>query len=234
MKTTAIQEQLSGIIECLAEAEAAQQALATQIASNPGNQELRNKLREKLAYARDMREEKEVLEIALAEAAKEDKSDTARQRRQRARDLVKVSVAATNARVKQAAAVDKALVQLASAMRDLIGSNENAVSAAMNYLAIAHSGDRIRHGDHALVFRGEARGESYIVPAIGRALGHALHGLEIPTNIMLRDWLCLGEGAAPNVVEKAAVKCAERYAPRIAHHLAHHIGLEEPGDEQNT
>ncbi|HJV76581.1 MAG TPA: hypothetical protein VJ654_20375 [Noviherbaspirillum sp.] len=234
MRSSAIQEQLDDLNLSLNQAEARRSAAAAELVNKPGDMQVRNRLREATTNIRELRDDKDALEFALAEAKRTECSDDARQKRERVRQLVKDSIGASQARVTAAAAVDKAIAQLGVAMGNLVQLCDKSVSTAMDYLSVAHRGDSIRHGDHAMVFRSEARGDSYMTPAIGKALGQALKGLELP-NVMLRDWLHVnGSPCSPNAVQEAAEKCVERYAPRIVHHLDTHIGLEEPRDEQNA
>ena len=227
MKSQAIQQQLDDVIASINDAEARRGAATTRLVNNPSDAEARNVVREASAYIRDMRDEKEALEFALAAAKVEDNSEATKQKRQDTRNMAVAAVTASKARIKKAAAVDKAVAQLRAALCDLVATNAETTSALSKYLPRAHAGNHLAHGDWREVLRDNARGFSYIVPALGRALGYAMDGLEMP-NIPLRDWLHVNEGpCGPHTIEEAATLCSDRFVAQMDFHVGKFVGHED-------
>ena len=233
MKSHAIQQQLDEVVACINDAESRRGAATTRLVNNPSDAEARNVVREASAYIRDMRDEKEALEFALTAAKAEDNSDAGRQKRQAARDSAAALVATSKARAKKAAAVDKAVIQLRAALRDLVEANTEAATILSNYLCRAHGLNYRVSGDWRVVLLNHVTGFDYIVPALGRALGHAMEGMEVP-NIPLRDWLHLnGEPCGPHIIEAAATLCSERLAAQMDFHVGQYVGHEEDSHAAN-
>ena len=233
MKSQAIQQQLDDVIASINSAEARRGAATTRLVNNPSDMEARNVVREANAYIRDMRDEKEALEFALEAAKVEDNSESAKRKRQGARDAAAALVATSKARAKKAAAVDKAVVQLRAALCDLIAANTDATSILSDYLARAHRADHRTHADWRLVLRDHVNGAGYIAPALGRALGYAMEGMELP-NVPLRDWLQCNSGPCnPHIIEDAATLCAERLTGQMDFHVGKFIGHEEESHAAN-
>ena len=233
MKSQAIQQQLDDVIASINSAESRRGAATTRLVNNPSDMEARNVVREASAYIRDMRDEKEALEFALAAAKVEDNSESAKNKRQAARDAAAALVATSKARAKKAAAVDKAIVQLRAALCDLIAANTDATAILSDYLSRAHRCDHRTNADWRLVLRDHVTGFDYIVPALGRALGHAMEGMEVP-NIPLRDWLHLnGEPCGPHIIEGAATLCSERLEAQMDFHVGQYVGHEEDSHAAN-
>lgn len=233
MKSQAIQQQLDDVVASINDAEARRGAATTRLVSNPGDAESRNVVREASAYIRDMRDEKDALEFALAAAKEEDNNESTKMKRQVTRDMASAAATASKARVKKAAAVDKAVAQLRAALRDLVATNSETTNALHGYLPRAHRGDRFAHGDWLAVLRDNATGSGYIVPALGRALGYAMEGLELP-NIPLRDWLHANGGPCnPHIIEEAAVLCSDRFATQMDHHVGRYVGHEDGNHAAN-
>jgi len=234
MKSHAIQQQLDDVIASINSAEARRGAATTRLVNNPADTEARNVVREASAYIRDMRDEKEALEFAMTAAKAEDNSESAKQKRQAARDSAAALVATSKARAKKAAAVDKAVIQLRTALCDLVAANADATSILSDYLQRAHRGDHRKHADWRLVLRDHVNGAGYIAPALGRALGYAMDGLELPNNVLLRDWLHVNEGPCnPHIIEEAATLCAERLTGHMDFHVGQYVGHEEDSHATN-
>lgn len=233
MKSHAIQQQLDDVIASINDAEARRGAATTRLVNNPSDTEARNVVREANAYIRDMRDEKEALEFALAAAKVEDNSEATKQKRQDTRNMAVAAVTASKARIKKAAAVDRAVAQLRAALCDLVATNAEITNAVSRYLPRAHRGNRVAHADWHYVLRDNANGFGYIVPALGRALGYAMDGLEIP-NIPLRDWLHVNEGpCGPHIIEEAAALCSDRFVAQMDFHVDKFIGHEEESHAAN-
>lgn len=227
MKSQAIQQQLDDVIASINDAEARRGAATTRLVNNPSDTEARNVVREASAYIRNMRDEKEALEFTLAAAKVEDNSEATKQKRQDTRNMAVAAVTASKARIKKAAAVDKAVAQLRAALCDLVATNAETAGALSKYLPRAHAGNHRVHGDWREVLRDNARGFSYIVPALGCALGYAMDGLEMP-NIPLRDWLHVNEGpCSPHTIEEAATLCSDRFVAQMDFHVGKFVGHEE-------
>lgn len=232
MKSPAIQQQLDEVIESLNDAEARRGAATARLVNSPSDAEARNVVRDASAYIRDKRDEKEALEFALETAKVEDNSESAKQKRQATRNMAIAAVTASRARIKKSAAVDKAIAQLRAALCDLVATNTETKNAIDNYLPRAHLGNRFAHSDWHAVLKDNATGFGYIVPALGRALGCAMDGLELP-NIPLRDWLHVNEGpCCSNIIEEAATLCATRFTAQMDFHVDKFVGREDSAKNQ--
>ncbi|KAI3598727.1 hypothetical protein D8I24_5673 [Cupriavidus necator H850] len=218
-RTTIIKEQLVDLTRSIQQAEARRSAAIAQMDSDP---EASKTLVEVNAYLASVKLEHEGLELALADAQAYDRSDAAREWWKRGRAAGHASVAATHERaIKSAPKVDKAIAKLGEAIRDLIADTERGRKDMLTCLKVCHSGDktidRYSNSLHHLGSEVDLRG--YIIPALGRALGQSLKGLDLP-RLMLDDWLqTRATPCGSDAVEEAAKLAARRYEQKIIGHM---------------
>lgn len=199
---------------------------ALAVASSPSDRDARAAARAADQHHADLRADMAVLLNARATSAAEDASDAARERRQHGRACGHASVAATHDRAsKTAPKVDKAIARLAETIAELVADSGQARENLIECLKVCHAGEptRERSSNAHLVLGSEIDPRSHLIPAIGRALGQALKGLELP-NIMLDDWLqTRATPCGSDAVAEAAKLAAQRFETKLLWHMGSHI-----------
>ncbi len=228
MRIDILSTQLTEAQTALHDAEARRSAAADKMGTSPKDGPAqRDELRRLTGLVRELRDDVEGLEVAIARARQHDRSDEHLAKRANARHNVKRGVDLTAARIAPAKKIDQAINDLRSAVQSIVASNTEAREAINSYFAFVYQGDMQRRGDATIVLLPEATGEGYLPGAIGQRIGEALQGLNIPQNMTVRDWLRCGELPAGETVQAAAEKAAQRFAKKIDQHVAAHLGSDK-------
>lgn len=153
MRTTAIDRQLAGELEQLAEAQEAARKAADRLAQDPNNPQHRSAVVQAQQAVAEVQVGIDALNAARVEAAKFDQSETGKALRQARVKAVGAVVAGQDAVVKAATGVNQALANLLTCMQELADANGTAKNAALTYLDLNETDIATRMHDYEQLAR---------------------------------------------------------------------------------